>query len=65
MEMWSDWYEKNAGKENVLTSAEFVLKAIDKAFGSSIDKIWPIGSIYIFVNKESPEQSSGVLKISP
>jgi hypothetical protein len=30
MGMWSDWYSKNAGKENVLTTAEFVLKAVDK-----------------------------------
>jgi hypothetical protein len=30
MGYWSDWYEKNAGKETCLTNAEFVLKTIDK-----------------------------------
>jgi hypothetical protein len=31
MGLWSDWYEKHAGQENRLTSAEFVLKKIDEA----------------------------------
>jgi hypothetical protein len=31
MGIWSDWYERNAGKEQALTSAEFVLKKIDEA----------------------------------
>jgi hypothetical protein len=30
MGYWSDWYEKNAGKESCLVNAEFVLKALDK-----------------------------------
>jgi microcystin-dependent protein len=36
MGLWSDWYEKNAGKEKALTSAEFVLKKIDEAVGEVI-----------------------------
>jgi hypothetical protein len=31
MGIWSDWYERNTGKEQALTSAEFVLKKIDEA----------------------------------
>jgi hypothetical protein len=30
MGYWSDWYDKNAGKESCLVSAEFVLRALDK-----------------------------------
>jgi hypothetical protein len=33
MGVWSDWYEKNAGKESSLVNAEWVLKKIDE--GSS------------------------------
>jgi hypothetical protein len=50
MGIWSNWYERNAGKENSLTSAEFVLKKIDE----SIKNIWPIGSIYMSVNNTNP-----------
>jgi hypothetical protein len=50
MGIWSDWYEKNAGKEGCLTSAEFVLKKIDE----SIKKMWPVGSIYMSVNNANP-----------
>jgi hypothetical protein len=29
MGIWSDWYSKNAGKENSLVNVEFVLKQLD------------------------------------
>jgi hypothetical protein len=31
MGLWFDWYSRNAGKENRLINAEFVLKKIDEA----------------------------------
>jgi hypothetical protein len=34
MGLWSDWYSKNAGKENRAVNAEFVLKKIDEALAS-------------------------------
>jgi hypothetical protein len=35
MGLWSDWYSKNAGKENSLVNAEWALKKIDEASGNS------------------------------
>jgi hypothetical protein len=35
MGIWSDWYSKNAGKENSLVNAEWVLKKIDEASGNN------------------------------
>jgi hypothetical protein len=30
MGLWSDWHSRNAGQENSLINAEFVLKKIDE-----------------------------------
>jgi microcystin-dependent protein len=39
MGIWSDWYSKNAGKENRAVNAEFVLKKIDEAIDLKITLI--------------------------
>jgi hypothetical protein len=36
MGLWSDWYSKNAGKENYSVNAEFVLKKIDEGGEASL-----------------------------
>jgi hypothetical protein len=51
MGMWSDWYEKNAGKENILTTVEFVLKAIDKFISTTVP---PVGWIEITAVNMNP-----------
>jgi hypothetical protein len=38
MGLWSNWYEKNAGKEKSLVSAGWVLKKIDEGSSENVPK---------------------------
>jgi hypothetical protein len=60
MGIWSDWYSKNAGKENSFVNVEFVLKQLDKLLENSDlitstgKALYPVGSIYISTTNTSP-----------
>jgi microcystin-dependent protein len=54
MGLWSDWYEKNAGKEERAVNAEFVLKKIDEALSASKVCPFPIGYIYMSASSANP-----------
>jgi microcystin-dependent protein len=53
MSLWSDWYEKNAGKEERSVNAEFVLKKIDEALAIVVCP-FPIDSIYMSASPTNP-----------